>query len=959
MVRLLAGLLVLLSALLTAQTGAKRPLRHSDFDAFRSISGQKISPDGKHVAYGWFPQEGDGEVVLRDLDAGSEIREPAGERPQPSPPDPEAAEAGPPSQRSTAILFTADSQWAIFTTFPSRADLDAARRAKKKPEEMPKPGLVLVDLRSKAIQRVPGVKTFQLAREASDYVIYHRDDPPVSVAARSSVADHDSRQDQPRRGTAARAAAAAVGSTLVVRRLSDGDERTFPEVSDYSFTHDGRTLVYAVATKRADLSNGVYAFSLSATGDPAPLATGKGKYTRLTWDEPQRKLALLSEREDVSDPAARVKIYLWDRQAATASPLDIGTLSTGHVVSSKGALTFSRDGERLFFGAAPPAKATPVSDELSEKAGFDLWHYLDDHIQPMQKSRAAAERNRSYRAVYQLAAKRTIALADPSMPELSVSEEGRFAFGSDDRAYRRAVEYDRRYADVSIVNTANGERVPFAKKLFGAMNWSHAGNAAVRFDGRDWIAVQVPSGVSVNLTANIPTKFFNEDDDHPDLPPPYGFAGWVRDGASVLLYDRYDLWQVDLDGRRSINVTDGLGRAEGIQFRAVRLADDPNELGFDPNQPLLLRAERLATRESGFYRDYLGRQIKPERLVLSARGHGVPVKAQKAERLLFTSSRFDQFPDLYVADTDLKNPQQVSQGGKQLEPFTWGKAELVNFRSLDGTALQGTLFKPDNFDPAKKYPLLVYIYERLTQGLHNFVPPAPGHSINVSYYVSNGYLVLLPDIAYRVGYPGPSALQCVIPAIDAVVAQGGVDEANIGIQGHSWGGYQIAYMLGQTKRFKAAAAGAPVANMFSAYNGIRWGPGLPRQFQYERTQSRIGGTPWQYPLRYLENSPVFQADKVTTPLLMLHNDADDAVPWYQGIEYFLALRRLEKEVYLFSYNGEPHGVRRRVNQKDYARRLQEFFDHHLKSAAKPDWMERGIPFLEKQTSAQPASTVQP
>lgn len=963
MSRTFVGLSLFL-ALMQAQTGTKRPVTHADFDSFRAISGQKISPDGKYVAYGWFPQEGDGEVIVRDLASNAEIRERAGELPPPAPPDPEAAEAAPAAQRTATIQFTADSQWVIFTTFPSRAETEAARRAKKKPEEIPRAGLVLIDLRTKAVQRLSGVKGFQLARQGSDFVVYHRESI-AAVPGKAAEADEDNEADQPRRGGAGRSTAAAtVGSPLVLRRLSDGVEREFADVSDYSYTHDGRTLVYTVvAAKNPESANGVYALPVLATGDPAPLltlVTGKGKYTRLTWDERQQHLAMIGEREDAADPMARVKLYQWDRQQTTAAAIEIAALPGGQVPSSKGALSFSRDGERLFFGIALPPKAVKATDDPpAEKAGFDLWHYLDDHIQPMQKSRAAAERNRTYRAVYHLATKKTVPLADLAMSELAASEDGRYAFGSDDRAYRRAAEYDRRYADLYLVNTTTGARTPLATKQAGALSWSHMGNAAVHFDGRHWFAVQVPSGARVNLTAAIPVKFFNEDDDHPDSPPPYGFGGWARDGASVLLYDRYDLWQVDLDGRRAVNVTDGLGRAEGLQFRAVRLSDDPAERGFDPTKPLLLRAERLATRESGFYRDFLGRQIKPELLVMGARAYGAPVKAEKADKILFTTSRFDEFPDLYVADADLRGVQRVSEGAKQVEPFNWGKAELVSFRSLDGVALQGTLFKPDNFDPAKKYPLLVYIYERLTQGLHNFVTPAPGHSINVSYYVSNGYLVLQPDIAYRVGYPGPSALQCVLPAIDAVVAKGGVDESNIGIQGHSWGGYQIAYMLGQTKRFKAAAAGAPVANMFSAYNGIRWGPGIPRQFQYERTQSRIGGTPWQYPLRYLENSPIFQADKVTTPLLMVHNDADDAVPWYQGIEYFLALRRLEKEVYLFSYNGEPHGIRRRVNQKDYARRLQEFFDHQLKGAPKPDWMQRGIPFLEKETVARPAASDQP
>lgn len=243
--------------------------------------------------------------------------------------------------------------------------------------------------------------------------------------------------------------------------------------------------------------------------------------------------------------------------------------------------------------------------------------------------------------------------------------------------------------------------------------------------------------------------------------------------------------------------------------------------------------------------------------------------------------------------------------------------------------------------------MIVYIYEKLSQNINHFVDPKPGHSIDLTYYVSNGYLIFTPDIVYTTGYPGQSSLKCVLAGVDAVVAKGYVDEKNIGIAGHSWGGYQIAYMVTQTTRFKAVEAGAPVANMTSAYDGIRWASGLPRQFQYEKTQSRIGGTLWEYPLRFIENSPIFAADKVQTPILMLHNDADDAVPWYQGIEYYLALRRLGKEVYMFSYNGEPHHLDRRPNQKDFTIRMQQYFDYELKGAPKPEWMEKGIPYIER------------
>src|ERR1700752_2196679 len=285
---------------------------------------------------------------------------------------------------------------------------------------------------------------------------------------------------------------------------------------------------------------------------------------------------------------------------------------------------------------------------------------------------------------------------------------------------------------------------------------------------------------------------------------------------------------------------------------------------------------------------------------MASKGFGHPTQAKDVDAMILTASRFDQFPDVWITDSSFRSLKRLSSGDAQRAQFNWGTGELVGFKNHRCFPSKGLLLKPENFDPRKKYPMIVYIYERLSQGLHQFRNPGPGTSINPTFYVSNGYLIFMPDIVYTIGYPGPSALKCVLPGIQAVVDKGFVDENAIGIQGHSWGGYQIAYMVTQTNRFKAAAPGALVANMTSAYSGIRWGPGLPQQFQY------------------------------------------------QGIEYFLALRRLGKEAYLFSYNGEKHGLRKRINQKDYTRRLQEFFDHFLKGAPAPEWMEKGIPYLQRE-----------
>jgi dipeptidyl aminopeptidase/acylaminoacyl peptidase len=534
------------------------------------------------------------------------------------------------------------------------------------------------------------------------------------------------------------------------------------------------------------------------------------------------------------------------------------------------------------------------------------------------------------------------------MNEIIPGDDGAYAIGADDRAYRRMQEYGSTYEDSYLVNIATGEKKLAAAKHTGHVTWSADSRHAIFFDGKDWITISVPGAESTNLTAKLSVKFGREDYDAPGVAPAYGLGGWTRDGKYVLLYDRFDIWRCEANDGACLNLTQGVGRKDHIIFRLVRHErDDPAARWIDPSQRLLLRAENEDTRDTGFFRLSLEGNEAPTKLVMEAKNFTPPIKARNADVYITTASTFRDFPDLLLTDGSFREFRKVTDAAPQLANFSWGSAELISFTSVDGVPLKAILYKPDNFDPAKKYPMLVYIYERLTQGLNNFIEPRPHHSINVSYYVSNGYLVLEPDIAYQIGYPGLSALHCVLPAIQAVVNKGGVNENAIGIQGHSWGGYQTAYMLTRTNRFRAAEAGAPVADMISAYNGIRWGPGIPRQFQYERTQSRIGGSLWEYPLRFIENSPIFMLDRVETPLLMVHNDADDAVPWNQGIEYYLALRRLNKEVYMFSYNGEFHALRRRADQKDYTVRLQQYFDHFLKGAPKPDWMEHGIPYIEK------------
>ena len=959
------SVLVLCVVASLAVSQAKRPLTHKDYDGWRSIASQQVSRDGKFVAYAVFPQEGDGELVVRNLATGKEWREGIGVRPQPAPRDPGAPpEEGPPQARSISLSFTYDMKYLIFTTFPAKADTDKAKKEKKRPDEMPKGGLAILDLTTGTATRIANVRSVQVPEKGDNYIAYSKEAEPGQQPRRTEEPTGEDSEDQARQGARRPAGAAAegggarptYGTDLMLRRLADGNETKFADVADYSVAKDAKNLVYAVSSRKEE-TNGVYAVAVGVEGAPATLLGGKGRYSRLTWDRKQERMVFLSDRDDAAGKPPAYKVYTWDRKQAAAAELASSAtagLQKGYGIAERGALRFSRDGSRLFLGVSVPRPAREPADETAaaatdERVQADLWHWKDDHIQPMQKVRAEQERNRSYRAMWNFSAGKLVQLGDPALAEVTPSDSGAVALGSDDREYRRMVEYGERYTDLYLVNTDTGARKLALKKQRGQAAFSPDGRHALYFDGRDWNTLSVADGKVTNLTSKLGVSFFNEDHDSPSTPNAYGNGGWTRDGNWVLLYDRFDVWQVAPDGSAAKNLTAGVGRKEQVRFQVVRMApaDDDDEPGLDPAAPLLLRAENLMNRDTGFYRARIGTSAAPEKLLMASRNFSRPVKAKEADVLLFSASRFNEFPDLQVSDMSLKQMRKISNVGTQQAQFTWGTAELIPFRNVDGVPLQAVLFKPEGFDPKKKYPLMVYIYERLTQGLHNYSEPRPSHSINVSYYVSNGYLVLEPDIVYTIGYPGQSAMKCVLPAIQAAVDRGGVDEQAIGIQGHSWGGYQIAYMITQTNRFRAVSAGAPVANMISAYDGIRWGPGLPRQFQYEQTQSRIGGSIWQYPTRFIENSPIFWADKVKTPLMMIHNDADDAVPWYQGIEYYLALRRLGKEVYMFTYNGEPHGLRKRVNQKDYTVRLQQYFDHFLKGAPRPDWMEKGIPFLER------------
>ncbi|WDQ14928.1 S9 family peptidase [Rhodopirellula sp. P2] len=704
------------------------------------------------------------------------------------------------------------------------------------------------------------------------------------------------------------------------------------------------------------------------------IATGVGEYKNLAFNEQGSRLAFLSNHEDYTAKSPSWAVYQWTADSKKAQRLvtegDAG-LPSGWWIASQSSLSFSEDDRRLYFSTAPvpeavekqriaEAKGEDVEEDSDEKAKVDVWHWQDPKLQPQQLLEAERERNRRYRAAYVLKTDRVVQLEDSELPSVRVDlrSPSNLAVANTNVRYQKTLSWEvPGFQDVYLVNLNSGRRELVLENVRWDAAISPQGKYIVWFDAEHskWFAkpTQGKDAKTIEISKGIKHPLHDELDDRPTLPSSYGTAGWLENDKAFLIYDSHDIWQLDPTGKaKPICITQGEGRKNDLQFRYLRL--DPKQREIDPSKAMILSAFRRDTKASGFYT--LKRESKNEDtqegalrpLIMLDENLASLRKAKDSDRVLFTRSTFRQFPDLWTSTLGFEKIERVSDANPQQDEYTWGTAELTHWKAQDGQQLDGILMKPDDFDPSKKYPMLVYFYERKSDSLHSYYQPAPSRSIICfSFYVSRGYLVFIPDIPYKTGEPGQSAANSILPGVDHLIAKGFVDEDRIGMQGHSWGGYQTAYLVTQTDRFACAESGAPVSNMTSAYGGIRWSSGMSRMFQYERTQSRIGEDLWSAREKYIANSPIFFADKINTPLLILHNDEDGAVPWYQGIELFVALRRLEKPAWMLNYNGDPHWVMGEHNRRDFAIRMQQFFDHYLKDAPEPEWMAVGVPAVDK------------
>ncbi len=941
-----AALVLLVGAVLPG-FAQQRGLDHDDVLQWKIVDDPSLSPDGEWLAFVLTPMEGDPALTLKAADGDGAAL----------------------TVRGTGPTFTSDSRHLVYAVPAPESEVDALRLEGKQDEELPKNALAVADIAAVFVDREARLTGIRDLGPVESYEVADEGGWVAYVPAEEEGADETEESEaEPAAGEPARQSEAGEsgteaegdsdddkedGSTLALLNLATGDETRYALVADYEFAEEASVLAFTTSTRDGS-GDGAYVVPLDDVTRRA-LLEGEGRYEQLALSKDGAQVAFLTDRGDVEADQPAFSLYRagapgWQAEPLAASGTD--GLPDGWWVSEHGDVRFSEGGTLLLFGTAPRPEPEAEDETLEEdRVTLDIWNWKDAYLQPMQLVQAEDERKRTYAAAVHLDTGSVVQLGTIDVPtvRLAAETDAQHALGVTDRPYRQLLSWDGRYNDLYAVDLGTGEHRRIADKVgrFARAAISPAGKYAAWWNGaeRQWKVARLDEGEPLTASAAVPHPVWNELDDHPHDPPPYGSAGWTADDGAFLFYDRFDVWRFEPDSGRTVNLTAGAGRAAQVRFRHART--EP-ELDHIPKGETLWQAFHDKNKQGGFYRGRTDREASPVEIVMADKSFRLRGKAKDANRWLLTREDFGEFPDLWVTDGEIGDMKRVSDANPQQADYRWGSAELVEWTSNDGVELQGMLFKPDGFDSSEQYPLLVYFYERMSDGLNTWRTPRPGSSsVSVPFYVSRGYVMFIPDIPYEIGYPGESALDAVVPGVLSLLDEGFIDRDRIGVQGHSWGGYQIAYMVTKTDLFAAAEAGAPVSNMTSAYGGIRWQTGMSRMFQYERTQSRIGGSLWEATSEYLHNSPLFYADKIRTPVLMMHNDDDGAVPWYQGIELFVALRRLQKPAWLLNYNGEGHGLRRDANRKDWAVRMQQFFDHYLQDAPAPVWMEKGVPAVDK------------
>ena len=957
----------------TPPASAGRQLTLNDLTNWKGIRGSAISNDGRWFVYTIAPNEGDAEIVVRGTQAGAtETRYPIG-----------AAGGG--GRGGAAPTISGNNRWVVFNVnAPTPAAGGPGGRGGGRAggangaAANAQPKLAVLDLTNGSKREFESVRAFRFAGEKSNWLAIHHSVPGGGAATAAAAAAGGGR------GGPAIGGSTTPASVLELIDLAGTDQpMQIANVSEFAFNDAGDWLAYAVSA--ADqVGNSVQLRELS-TGVTRSIDAARASYRRLTWaDSSSALLALRVVSDTAPSGDEQATVIAWTN-ATSANPraTEITAKSTGItsglVISSDRAIQWSDKRTMIYFGLREPRPAPDAStagnlvtpptpapgagaggrlaaapQTTAEVPSLVLWHWKDPRVQSQQQVQEAQDRAFSHQAVFNLSSQTVTKLSDDKMRTVQIGPKGTWAIGNDGTEYEREASIRGfSYRDVYAVNVATGERKLVKSKVSGPGAGFSPDNAKFAFyEGGDWMVYDFAAGTTKNITAGIPTQFWNTEDDHNQVKPAIGggFMGFAKNGTDALVRDNWDVWRVPLAGPASaaVNITAN-GKKDQIRYQ-FRLNPDPRNAaeGVDLTKPLYFETYGEWTKKEGLA---TVDGMQGGATAMTWEDSKVDYRrARDADTWVYSRQTVAKAPDFYAADAGVKNERKLTDIGSQTNGIAWSPAMvLINYTCEQGLGKrQAALFLPAGYEKGKRYPALTYIYEKLSQGAHVFPEPNATRYSNPAVFTSRGYAFFQPDIAYKINEPGRSALWCVVPAVKAAIAAGYLDPDRVGLQGHSWGGYQSSFLATQTKVFKTIVAGAPLTDMTSMFGSIYWNSGSTDASIFISSQGRFTGGPNDVPEAYDRNSPQKFAQNVAVPFMMLHNDRDGAVDFNQGITFYNHLRQMNKDVVLLEYVGENHGLARPANQKDYALRMTEWFDTFLRDQTAPEWLKEGVPRLKME-----------
>ncbi len=898
----------------------KKVIDHTVYDDWKSLRGAQISNDGKYISYEIKPHRGDGVLCIYNVES-------------------EETDTIP---RATRAQFSGGSTYIAFKITPGFDTLRTCELKEIKRSKWPKDSLGIYMLGQDSLAKYPKLSSFSTNDENDWMAVEFKHNNPKETEKKKRKCFLFGRKK-------GKEEYASDGHILWLYHPEM--EKEYKNMTDYEISEKGNYVAFQTHQSIDEIDS--VRLNFFATSDQS-LWSGDADYTALTkmrFNHNENQLTYLATAD--TSEVKRYEIYVWGTDGNQVAKIDSATVGfdADHDISKHYGPRFTKDDAILYFGIGDREVEEP-EDTLTkkEKVNLDLWHYKDQRLQPQQLLQKDRDLERSNLHAYHLNTNEVVALENDTMEVVATTNlKGDYVLGYSDEVYAHTYNWvSPRPMDYYRVNVQTGEKelILKAQKFFPDL--APSGKYLTFYSEGEHHLLDLETGKKECMTCSTEDVVWVEDmNGMPMEAYPKDAGNWTRDESKVYVQSEFDYWEYDRNSKELSSFSHELGLLNKIELSMVKWEYD--SVYFDPSNVYFSGFDKT-TKGSHFYELKMHEDHADliETGYFDARVMQLN-RSKNKERFIARKMTFQDYPEVYTYTDDMNAMERISETNPQQDEYKWGTVELTKWTSYDGFELEGLLYKPEDYDSTKSYPLMVYFYELYADRLHNHYIPKPTASIiYATEYASAGYVVFMPDIRYKPGHPAASAYDCIMSGTDHVLETvPGVDSTRMALQGQSWGGYQTAQLVTMTNRYRAAMAGAPVANMFSAYGGIRWGSGLNRQFQYERTQSRIGYTIWERPDLYIENSPLFHLPNVQTPLMIMHNDGDGAVPWYQGIELFTGLKRLGKPTWLLNYNDDDHNLMRNANRIDLSIRMRQFFDHYLMDAPAPQWLSEGIPATVK------------